>query len=82
MAFWKQFALSLIVIIAGFSAWVFFAPDAGDTMRNAGIPDSLVSKIAPKAKENADAGGSPRAEARRRVSPISRPRCSRSPTAS
>ena len=62
MAFWKQLALSLIVIIAGFSAWVFFAPDAGDTMRNAGIPDSLVSKIAPKAKENADAGGSPRAE--------------------
>ncbi|MFS2179633.1 efflux RND transporter periplasmic adaptor subunit [Rhizobium pisi] len=66
MAFWKQLALSLIVIIAGFSAWVFFAPDAGDTMRNAGIPDSLVSKIAPKAKENADAGGSPRAEGQQR----------------
>ncbi|MBB3133369.1 RND family efflux transporter MFP subunit [Rhizobium pisi] len=62
MAFWKQLALSLIVIIAGFAAWVFFAPDAGDTMRNAGIPDSLVSKITPKAEESADAGGSSRAE--------------------
>ena len=58
MAFWKQLALSLIVIIAGFSAWVFFAPDAGDKMRDAGIPDSLVSMIAPKAPETADAGAS------------------------
>ncbi|MBY3594883.1 efflux RND transporter periplasmic adaptor subunit [Rhizobium bangladeshense] len=56
MAFWKQFVLSLIVIIAGFSAWVSFAPGAGDTMRDAGIPESLVSMIAPKADETADAG--------------------------
>ncbi|TLX14223.1 efflux RND transporter periplasmic adaptor subunit [Rhizobium sp. MHM7A] len=56
MAFWKQFVLSLIVIIAGFSAWVSFAPGAGDTMRDAGIPESLVSMIAPKAYETADAG--------------------------
>ena len=56
MAFWKQFILSLIVIIAGFAAWVFFVPGAGDTMRDAGIPDSLVSMIAPKAEETADAG--------------------------
>lgn len=56
MAFWKQFVLSLIVIIAGFAAWVFFVPGAGDMMRDAGIPESLVSKIAPKAEETADAG--------------------------
>ncbi|ARQ59059.1 UNVERIFIED_ORG: RND family efflux transporter MFP subunit [Rhizobium etli] len=56
MAFWKQFVLSLIVIIAGFAAWVFFMPGAGDMMRDAGIPESLVSKIAPKAEETADAG--------------------------
>ncbi|MGO7631956.1 efflux transporter periplasmic adaptor subunit, partial [Rhizobium ruizarguesonis] len=47
MAFCKQFILSLIVIVAGFAAWVFFVPGAGDTMRAAGIPDSIVSKIAP-----------------------------------
>lgn len=56
MAFWKQFVLSLIVIIAGFAAWVFFVPGAGDMMRDAGIPESLVSKIALKAEETADAG--------------------------
>ncbi|MCA2408284.1 efflux RND transporter periplasmic adaptor subunit [Rhizobium leguminosarum bv. viciae 248] len=55
MAFWKQFVLSLIVIIAGFAAWVFFVPGAGDTMRDAGIPDGIVSKIASKADADAPA---------------------------
>lgn len=49
MAFWKQFILSLIAIVAGFAAWVFFVPGAGDMMRDAGIPDGIVSTIAPKA---------------------------------
>ncbi|MFB2601842.1 efflux transporter periplasmic adaptor subunit, partial [Rhizobium phaseoli] len=65
MAFWKQFVLSLIVIIAGFAAWVFFVPGAGDTMRAAGIPDNLVSMIAQKAEPAADAEAS-RAEGQQR----------------
>ncbi len=56
MPFWKQFVLCIVVIIAGFAAWVYFVPGAGETMRNAGIPDTIVSKIAPKAQETADAG--------------------------
>jgi RND family efflux transporter MFP subunit len=66
MAFWKQFILSLIVIVAGFAAWVFFVPGAGDTMRDAGIPDSIVSKIAPKAEETADADAPARAQGQQR----------------
>lgn len=66
MAFWKQFILSLIVIVAGFAAWVFFVPGAGDTMRGAGIPDSVVSKIAPKAEETADADAPARAQGQQR----------------
>ncbi|MBB3461844.1 efflux RND transporter periplasmic adaptor subunit [Rhizobium sp. BK377] len=56
MPFWKQFVLCLVVIIAGFAAWVYFVPGAGETMSNAGIPDSIVSRIAPKSEEAADAG--------------------------
>jgi RND family efflux transporter MFP subunit len=56
MPFWKQFVLCIVVIIAGFAAWVYFVPGAGETMRNAGIPDTIVSMIAPKAQETADAG--------------------------
>ncbi|WP_411196603.1 biotin/lipoyl-binding protein, partial [Rhizobium sp.] len=66
MAFWKQFILSLIVIIAGFAAWVFFVPGAGDTMRDAGIPDGIVSRIAPKAEETADADTPTRAQGQQR----------------
>ncbi len=56
MPFWKQFLLCIVVIVAGFAAWVYFVPTAGETMRNAGIPDNLVSMIAPKADDTADAG--------------------------
>lgn len=56
MPFWKQFVLCLAAIIAGFAAWVYFVPGAGETMRNAGIPDSIVSRVAPKSEEAADAG--------------------------
>ncbi len=56
MPFWKQFALCIVVILAGFAAWVYFVPGAGETMRNAGIPDNIVSMIAPKGEEAADAG--------------------------
>ncbi|MBX5164915.1 MULTISPECIES: efflux RND transporter periplasmic adaptor subunit [unclassified Rhizobium] len=66
MAFWKQFVLSLIVIVAGFAAWVFFVPGAGDTMRDAGIPGSIVSKIAPKAEGTADADAPARAQGQQR----------------
>jgi len=66
MAFWKQLILSLIVIIAGFAAWVFFVPGAGDTMRDAGIPDGLVSMIAPKAEVTADAGAPVQAQGQQR----------------
>lgn len=55
MPFWKQFLLCVVVIIAGFAAWVYFVPGAGDAMRNAGIPDNLVSMVSPKADESADA---------------------------
>lgn len=54
MPFWKQFVLCIVVIMAGFAAWVYFVPGAGETMRNAGIPDNIVSMIAPKADETAD----------------------------
>lgn len=56
MPFWKQFAFCIVVILAGFAAWVYFVPGAGETMRNAGIPDNIVSVIAPKGEEAADAG--------------------------
>ena len=54
MAFWKQFVLCIIVIVAGFAGWVFFAPNAADSLKNAGVPESLVSRIAPSS-ETADA---------------------------
>jgi len=54
MAFWKQFVLCIIVIVAGFAGWIFFAPGAADSLKNAGVPESLVSRIAP-ASETADA---------------------------
>jgi len=47
MPFWKQFVLCIVAIVAGFAAWVYFVPGAGETMRNAGIPDNIVSMIAP-----------------------------------
>ncbi|MGM4910898.1 efflux RND transporter periplasmic adaptor subunit [Rhizobium sp. 768_B6_N1_8] len=56
MPFWKQFALCIVVILAGFAAWVYFVPGAGETMRNAGVPDNIVSRIAPKGEEAAEAG--------------------------
>lgn len=56
MPFWKQFLLCVVVIIAGFAAWVYFVPGAGDAMRNAGIPESLVSTIAPRGEKMADVG--------------------------
>jgi len=56
MSFSKQFLLCVFVIIAGLAAWVYFVPGAGETMRNAGIPDNLVSVITPKTDETADAG--------------------------
>lgn len=54
MAFWKQFVLSIVVIVAGFAGWIFFAPGAADSLKNAGVPESLVSRIAPSS-ETADA---------------------------
>ncbi|GAA3111657.1 efflux RND transporter periplasmic adaptor subunit [Rhizobium viscosum] len=56
MPFWKQFVLCIVVIMAGFAAWVYFVPSAGQTMRNAGIPDNIIAMISPKADETADAG--------------------------
>jgi len=50
MAFWKQFVLSIVVIVAGFAGWIFFAPGAADSLKNAGVPESVVSRIAPSAK--------------------------------
>jgi RND family efflux transporter MFP subunit len=44
MSFWKQFALCLGVIAAGFAGWAFFVPGAADTLRNAGVPESIVGK--------------------------------------
>ncbi|NLS04725.1 efflux RND transporter periplasmic adaptor subunit [Rhizobium sp. P32RR-XVIII] len=57
MAFWKQIVLSIIVIAAGFAGWIFFVPGSADTLRNAGVPESLVAKLAP-AMKTSDAGGS------------------------
>ncbi|MBW9055375.1 efflux RND transporter periplasmic adaptor subunit [Rhizobium mesosinicum] len=56
MPFWKQFILCIVVIIAGFAAWAYFVPGAGETMRNAGIPDNLVPMATPRGEEAADAG--------------------------
>ncbi|MDR7144548.1 efflux RND transporter periplasmic adaptor subunit [Rhizobium sp. BE258] len=50
MAFWKQFILSIIVIAAGFAGWIFFVPGSADSLRNAGVPESLVSKISSSGK--------------------------------
>ncbi len=47
MAFWKQFVLSLIVIAAGFAGWIFLVPGAADVLRNAGVPENIVAKVAP-----------------------------------
>lgn len=44
MPFWKQFTLCLVLIAAGFAGWFFLAPGAADTLRNAGVPESLVGK--------------------------------------
>jgi RND family efflux transporter MFP subunit len=57
MAFWKQIILSLIVIAAGVVGWIFFVPGSVDTLRKAGVPESLVARLAPAAK-TADTAGS------------------------
>ncbi|MDM9629611.1 efflux RND transporter periplasmic adaptor subunit [Rhizobium sp. S152] len=57
MPFWKQFALCLILIAAGFAGWVFFAPGAADTLRNAGVPESLVGKAVQPAENAARSAG-------------------------
>ncbi|APO75358.1 RND family efflux transporter protein [Rhizobium etli 8C-3] len=57
MAFWKQFVLSLIVIAAGFAGWIFLVPGAADVLRNAGVPQNLVARVAPPVKPGGDASG-------------------------
>ncbi|TCU13645.1 efflux RND transporter periplasmic adaptor subunit [Rhizobium sullae] len=61
MAFWKQFILSVIIIAAGFAGWIFLVPGAADTLRNAGVPESIVAKLAP-AVETAGGGASAQGE--------------------
>lgn len=63
MAFWKQFLLCIVVIAAGFAGWIFFVPGSADSLRNAGVPESLVSKIS-SSEKTADAGASATGAAR------------------
>ncbi|ULJ72887.1 efflux RND transporter periplasmic adaptor subunit [Rhizobium gallicum] len=57
MAFWKQFVLSLIVIAAGFAGWIFLVPGAADVLRNAGVPENIVAKVAPPVEPGGGASG-------------------------
>ncbi|MEX2691975.1 efflux RND transporter periplasmic adaptor subunit [Rhizobium mongolense] len=57
MAFWKQFVLSLIVIAAGFAGWIFLVPGGADVLRNAGVPENLVAKVAPPVEPGGGAPG-------------------------
>jgi RND family efflux transporter MFP subunit len=50
MPFWKQFALCLAVVAAGFAGWVLLVPGAGDTLRKAGIPERLLPAVAVSGK--------------------------------
>jgi RND family efflux transporter MFP subunit len=61
MSFWKQFALCLGVIAAGFAGWAFFVPGARDTLRNAGVPEAFVGKAVDpdKLADAAPAAGQP-----------------------
>ncbi|TDW31841.1 RND family efflux transporter MFP subunit [Rhizobium azibense] len=57
MAFWKQFVLSLIVIAAGFAGWIFLVPGAADVLRNAGVPENIVAKVAPAVESGGGGSG-------------------------
>lgn len=56
MPFWKQLALSLVVIAIGFAAGVVFVPGAGAILIKAGVPSELVAAIAPATAEQATQG--------------------------
>jgi RND family efflux transporter MFP subunit len=56
MPFWKQFALCLAVVVAGFAGWVFLVPGAGDTLRSAGVPSRLLPSVAPSEKASGSTG--------------------------
>ncbi|MEZ2131457.1 MULTISPECIES: efflux RND transporter periplasmic adaptor subunit [unclassified Sinorhizobium] len=58
MPFWKQLALSLVIIAIGFAAGVMFVPGAGAILEKAGVPSELVAAIAPATTEHETKGDS------------------------
>jgi multidrug efflux pump subunit AcrA (membrane-fusion protein) len=66
MSFWKQFALCLGVIAAGFAGWAFFVPRARHTQRKARVPEAFGGKAVDpdKLADAVPAAGQPAANRR------------------
>lgn len=57
MAFWKQLLIAIVLVAAGLAGWVWVAPGAGDKLVSWGVPQGLVTAIAPtKTAENKTGG--------------------------
>ncbi len=45
MRFWKQLAVSLVVLVVGGAAWIRFAPGAGETLAAIGVSHPLIDAL-------------------------------------
>ncbi|ASY63665.1 Membrane fusion protein of RND family multidrug efflux pump [Sinorhizobium sojae CCBAU 05684] len=55
MRFWKQLAVSLVVLVVGGAAWIRFAPGAGETLAAIGVSHPLIDALSPP--QGGDGGG-------------------------
>lgn len=66
MTAWKQLSLSFLLLAAGLAVAVAFVPGAAGLLRGAGVPETIVAMIAPKAGDKgAGAAGAAISGARR-----------------
>ena len=57
MRLWKQILVSLAVVGAGVLVWGRLAPEAGSTLKAAGLPDRLVAWVAPSGDSSGGKAG-------------------------
>jgi RND family efflux transporter MFP subunit len=57
MRFWKQLAVSLVVLAVGGAAWIRFAPGAGETLAAIGVSHPLIDALSPSQGEGDQRNG-------------------------
>lgn len=55
MRFWKQLAVSLVVLVVGGAAWIRFAPGAGETLAAIGVSHPLIDALS--GQQGGEGGG-------------------------